>query len=85
MELQLSQRLLFTMDRTTQYPRVYSLPVETLRALDAVATIPLALVITFSFLQLAGLLAKPISPIVLLGAGFIAGPSRTRHLQLESS
>jgi len=54
------------------YPRTYSVHASTLRGLDAAATIPLALVIAFSILQLAVPMAEPVSGIDLFVAGFIA-------------
>lgn len=61
------------MERPSHYPRTYTVRADTLRALDAVAGIPVALVIAITLLQLAGLVAKPMRPDALLAAGFVAG------------
>jgi len=56
-----------------QYPRVYSIDARTQRALDAVATAPLGLVIGISILDVAGLVYKALAPSALAAMGFFAG------------
>ena len=57
----------------TQYPRVYSMDARTQRALDAIATAPLGLVIGISVLDVAGLVYKALAPSALAAMGFFAG------------
>lgn len=60
------------MEHPSPYSRTYTIDANKLRALDAIATIPVALIIALSLLQLAGLVARPISPSNLVAAALIA-------------
>ena len=55
-----------------QFPRAYWVDARTRRALDAVAMAPLALVMAFSLLDVAGLVNNAPTPIVLFAMGFLA-------------
>jgi hypothetical protein len=69
----------------TQYPRVYSMDARTQRALDAIATAPLGLVIGISILDVAGLVDKALAPLCLGRDGVFRWDMRPPGLSTHSS